>query len=100
MAKLTLLEQHRRVLRAMQRAQVVLSDCGGSVSIRSYCNEDKTYFSAAFTITLFDRSGAETRIRKQGHFDWTSITHGSFRKMWEEFLTAAMKEFQEEENNG
>lgn len=100
MAKLTLLEQHRRVLRAMQRAQVVLADCPGSTYIRSYCNDTGTYYSATFELALFELTDEGVKIKERYVFEWTSLLRTSFKKAWDEFMKDMTKKLWEGENNG
>ena len=100
MAKLTLLEQHRRVLRAMQRAQIILADCPGSTYIRSYRNDSGTYYWATFELTLFEHTDEGTKIKERYTFEWNSLLKTSFKKAWDGFLTDMMKKLWEGENNG
>lgn len=105
MAKLTLLEQQRRVLRAMQRAQVVLADCTGSTYISSYCNDSRDYYSATFELATFEHTDEGVKIKERYIFEWTSSKWTSsrkigFKKAWDEFMTDMMKKLWEGENNG
>lgn len=100
MAKLTLLEQHRRVLRAMQRAQIVLADCPGSTYIRSYCNDSRTYYSATFELATFEHTDEGVKIKERYVFEWTCSRNIGFKKAWDEFLKDMMKKLLEGENNG